>query len=642
MSIAPKLATSFGPNYETIISPADAVTKKPRLTRKMKQAGLDYILQTQNVTTVLQPILRLGSGEIFAFEALTRPPPGCPFIGPQDLFEFAGTEGLLTQLDQVCCIKALAAFHELQLPGNLFLNVNPASIADGRSGGAEIFNLLRNSPVPPERIVIELTEQHQLPRFTHLNEALSQLRSLGARIAIDDVGQGFSSLWLWSKINPEFVKIDMHFVHDIHKDPIKFQFLKSILQIADNCGARVVAEGIEVEAELTVLRDMGIACGQGYFIAKPSAIPAPQSPPHIKIALQSRGISVFPELVRLPNGRITTGEKLLMPCTPVAPSTTWNQIFERFQGEPERQALPVVDLTQVVGLIGRNTFMLKYLTNFGKELYGKRSCTEIMDATPMIVECSWSINEIGEVLMRHDPDLLKDGFVFINDGRYAGVGSGQALMREITSLRLDAARYANPLTSLPGNVPIDEHVNRLLAADNEFVIAYADLNHFKAFNDVYGYRRGDDMIKLAARLLSAGCDPRVDFIGHIGGDDFILLFQSADWELRCRRILGQFAEESAYLFDQADKARGALCGEDRAGRQMVFPLTSLAIGIIRVEPDATLTHLHVSAMASEAKKQAKKITGNAIFIDRRALSAKVPVIAAANPGHAVSGLAHTN
>jgi GGDEF domain-containing protein len=156
------------------------------------------------------------------------------------------------------------------------------------------------------------------------------------------------------------------------------------------------------------------------------------------------------------------------------------------------------------------------------------------------------------------------------------------------------------------------------------------------------YRRGDDMIKLAARLLSAGCDPRVDFIGHIGGDDFILLFQSADWELRCRRILGQFAEESAYLFDQADKTRGALCGEDRAGRQVVFPLTSLAIGIIRVEPDATLTHLHVSAMASEAKKQAKKLTDNAIFIERRALSAKALAAAVANPGHAVSGLAHTN
>jgi diguanylate cyclase (GGDEF)-like protein len=184
-------------------------------------------------------------------------------------------------------------------------------------------------------------------------------------------------------------------------------------------------------------------------------------------------------------------------------------------------------------------------------------------------------------------------------------------------MQVDAARYANPLTMLPGNVPIDEHMERLLEAGVSFAVAYCDLNDFKAFNDAYGYRRGDEMIKLTARTLTAVCDQRCDFIGHIGGDDFILLLQTAEWEAQCLRALQIFEDEALFLFDASDRERGALVGEDRSGNRLTHPLTSLAIGVISVSADSYRSHLEVSGAAAVAKKQAKRAGGNALFVERR-------------------------
>jgi len=575
------------------------------------------VLRDRDVTTLFQPIVRLTSGEIIGYEALTRPPADSPFTSPVELFAAAAHCGALTRLELLCCEKAISSFSRLELPGRLFMNANPTSIVDMHANIGVGIEFLRNARLSADRITVELTEQQKTLNFEELSDALLLIRSLGVSVAIDDLGQGFASLWLWSKVNPEYVKIDMHFVQGIQQDPIKFQFLKSIQQIADGCGARLIAEGIEEKADLLVLRDLGIAYGQGYLIAKPTSTPGVMTDPRIQAILRSGTISVFPEIARLPNSRMTTGEKLLIRANPIGPDVACAAVFERFEVDAELQALPVVNAGMPVGLINRNKFLLRFMRRYGKELYGKRPCTFLMDSQPLILEKSMSIQEICETLTRVDPRHLSEGFILADNGRYAGVGRGQDMIREITTMQLDAARYANPLTGLPGNVPIDEHISRLLAARIPFVVAYADLNHFKAFNDIYGYRRGDNMIKLAAQTLSASCNPRMDFIGHVGGDDFILLFQSADWESRCERVLEVFAQDAQFLFDEPERIAGVLKGEDRVGRPETFPLTSLAIGIVKVEPGLYTSHLHVSTAASEAKKQAKRLCGNAMFVERR-------------------------
>jgi GGDEF domain-containing protein len=184
-------------------------------------------------------------------------------------------------------------------------------------------------------------------------------------------------------------------------------------------------------------------------------------------------------------------------------------------------------------------------------------------------------------------------------------------------MQIRAARYANPLTQLPGNVPINEHIDRLLNREIGFSACYCDIDNFKPYNDTYGYRRGDQMIQFLGALLSQVIDGRLDFVGHIGGDDFILLLQSADWHAQITLALRLFDDGMANMLDEGHLVDGGYRGEDRKGREVFHPLPTLSIGCILAEAGAYGSHHEVSAAVSDAKKQAKKIPGSSLFIERR-------------------------
>lgn len=169
---------------------------------------------------------------------------------------------------------------------------------------------------------------------------------------------------------------------------------------------------------------------------------------------------------------------------------------------------------------------------------------------------------------------------------------------------------------LPGNVPISEHMNRLLRAGVPFTVAYADLNAFKAFNARYGHRRGDGVIKTLARALIQHTDPDRDFVGHTGGDDFIVLFQSGDLEARVRRIVRDFAALVAPLFTPEDRAAGGYVMEDRQGWPVLHPLVSVAIGCVEIPRGVFSSEHEVADVAAEAGKQAK-LTPGGVFVNRR-------------------------
>ena len=263
--------------------------------------------------------------------------------------------------------------------------------------------------------------------------------------------------------------------------------------------------------------------------------------------------------------RTATVVKLLVEIPQVGPDSSNDTVLQIFEAHPEFDALPVVRDGVPEGIIHRHRFVELFVRPFYREVHGKRACTLYMDANPLVVDATLTVEELGETLAESDQRYLSEGFIICNDGRYAGLGRSQDLIREMTRLRLESARYANPLTLLPGNVPINEAIDQLLAGGVHFVAAYGDLNHFKSFNDVYGYSLGDEMIKLTARVLGDAIDPALDFLGHIGGDDFIVLFQSDDWERRCINALTAFDRNARGLFDAKDLARGWISAEDRRG-----------------------------------------------------------------------------
>lgn len=594
----------------------DTQEKQPENKDAMLLSRLKEILEQRQLNPLFQPIINMQRGEIVGYEGLIRGPSDSPLHSPMNLFKVARAHGLSVEVEHMCRRVVIERFAELGLQGKLFLNVSPEMLLQPHARHGETLGYIQEVGLNPDRVIIELTENQPTYDYDLLREAAMHYRSMGFEIAIDDLGEGFSSLRLWSELRPEYVKIDMHFVQGINQDPVKLQFVRSIQEIAEQSGTVVIAEGIETQTELLLIRDLGIAYGQGYHIARPHATPGSALSAEVAKSLNRNNVAVYPTKNVFENSAVTA-LRLLRIVPAASPDMTNTEVCDMFNGDPELEVIPVVDDGMPVGLITRRDLIDRFARLYSRDLYGKKACTTFMDAHPLITDKDTSLQELSQIIVAADRHHLSNGFIITDQGRYMGMGTGQDLMREITQMQINAARYANPLTLLPGNVPINEHIDRLLHNGVRFAACYADLDHFKPFNDVYGYRRGDDVIQLTGRLLGTHCDPNRDFIGHIGGDDFIILFQSEDWEARCNAVIEEFAGAVPHFFAEEDRDRGGYLSEDRRGRKVFHSLISLSLGVVRVEPGQYASHHQIATAASDAKKQAKKIPGNSLFIERR-------------------------
>ncbi len=178
---------------------------------------------------------------------------------------------------------------------------------------------------------------------------------------------------------------------------------------------------------------------------------------------------------------------------------------------------------------------------------------------------------------------------------------------------------ANPLTRLPGNLSIESRIERAISDAAPLAVLYVDLNQFKAYNDAYGYDYGDRVLKTLARVLVdqvRGGGP-ADFVGHIGGDDFIALSTPDRMEEAARRICAAFDAEVPSFYSESDRARNAIASKDRQGNLREFPLLSVAVGICHNKERALKNFAQVAALGAELKKAAKSRTGSAYVIDRR-------------------------
>ncbi len=577
---------------------------------------LEHILENARLMTLLQPVLDLVEGRVMGYEALSRGPSNSPLHGPQALFRVAEQHGLLSALDWACLRMALKTHAQLKLPGQLFVNLSPGSLLDPAFEADALLDAMKKTGMASHQVVIEITENASSLDYGDLREAVSLLRAAGIEVAIDDLGEGFSSLRLWSELKPAFVKIDKHFISGIHQDPHKIQFVRSIRQLAEGAHSCVIAEGVESPSELAVLKDLGIRYAQGYLIGRPSPVPIRLPSHEVETCLRSGKVSVFP-MLHARDGMHVPASRLVMSAPSVSPQTPSQDVLDLMMQHPELHAVAVVDKGIPVGILHRPALLDQFIGLYGRELHGRKPCRELMDPDPLIVDKATHMTELSVLVVKKGKAAFTQGFIVTTEGRYLGLGSGFDLMREVTEMQIVAARYANPLSGLPGNVPIQEHMERLLGNNKTFVTAYFDLDQFKPYNDVYGFRRGDDIIQLVARILRESCNAELDFIGHIGGDDFVVLFQSLDWEIRCHGMLARFDRECLTLFDPEHVAAGGYHSEDRRGAMAFHALVTLSIGAVLVDP----THFHlyreVARAASEAKRMAKRIDGSSLFVDQR-------------------------
>lgn len=578
-------------------------------------SALSSILAQSGLHSLFQPIVCLSERRILGYEALSRGPSNSPLHSPINLFAVARHAGRLTELEVACRESACRRFSQQQLEGKLFLNVSPESLLEPQYQSGRTLKLLQSLGIPPSRVVIELTEQTPTDDFQLLFNALHHYRDMGFSIALDDLGAGYSSLRLWSELRPDYVKIDRHFIDGIHQDAVKREFVGSILQIAKASRAKVIAEGIELAEELAVLTEMGVDLVQGYLLCRPQEQPPRDATAMLPSATHS-GAVVLGE-----DGRDLSA--LLNEQPAVSGDTATLEVLALFRRQANLNSLAVLDHAQrPCGIVHRHSLSDALLKPFATDLYARKPISRLMNEDFLAVELNQSLQKVSRLLTSRARQRIEEDFIITQNGRYLGLGRVIDVLKLITEQKLQQARYANPLTLLPGNVPIQQCLTRLLQQQREAAICYVDIDSFKPFNDIYGYAKGDEVLLSLAQCLSERVDPSRDFVGHIGGDDFMLVLGSKDWEQRLNVLLDDFQNACRRFYRTEHLDAGCFIAHNRLGQRQEFPLLSLSIGVVQLHAHtcAQLDAGQLADLASQAKHHAKDVPGHSLYLIDTALA----------------------
>ena len=179
---------------------------------------------------------------------------------------------------------------------------------------------------------------------------------------------------------------------------------------------------------------------------------------------------------------------------------------------------------------------------------------------------------------------------------------------------------ASPLTRLPGNIAIERVLHRRLAGKNPFAFFYADLDNFKAYNDNYGYVQASEVIKISAELIDQAVRKVADseaFVGHVGGDDFVIIADSEPAELLCKQIIADFDAEISKHYSAEDLARGAIEGIDRYGVPRTFPIMTISIAVVICSSGEFSSATAIAKVAAEIKDYVKGFSGSNYMLNRR-------------------------
>lgn len=565
------------------------------------------ILEHKLLQPLFQPIITLQDGSILGYEALIRGPSDSALHSPLILFKTAQAFDLLEKLELLCRKLSIEAFAQEAFEGLLFLNVNPLVLLTSDHPSGMTKQYIRQAGLKPDQVVIELSEQFQVEDTELFVNAVRHYRDCGFKIAIDDLGSGFSGLKLWSEIQPDIVKIDRYFIDQLHRDPIKKAFVRNIIELAGNTASLIVAEGIETSEELLTCRELGADYGQGYLLGRP--YPTCQVDPiHLTQILNISTDIVLNE----------TLEPILSKTPAIEEHTPARQVAELFYQNKTLSCAAVINQSnQPIGIVTRSLIQEKFSHKFGHALYERKPISYCMEKSPVVVEKHLSIDHVSAILSDDDNEDANQFFIVTEQGNYYGLGSLRKVLKRVSENKIQLARYANPLTLLPGNVPINAHIEKLLKCELDFTIAYLDIDHFKPYNDHYGYSKGDIVIELLAQIIQTEVKNPHDFIGHIGGDDFIVVFHGTDAYQTSSRILNAFEQRVRHYYQPDDLSKGGFTATDRLGAETFYPIISLSIGLATPHIAGCRSHHDVADLATAAKQQAKKMPGSAIFVNKR-------------------------
>jgi len=574
-------------------------------------ARLKEIIYQRQLTTLYQPIVSLTDGSLIGLEALTRGPEGTDFYSPQNLFSFAEEAYLLYSLEKAARETAINSLPAVAQNTKLFLNISPQVVHDPAFTNGYTKALLEQRGLTPQNIVFEVTERAAIRDYHAFERTIGHYRRQGFKIAVDDTGSGYSSLQSLAELKPEYIKLDLSLVQDVHRSRAKAALLETLLQYARKVGAVVIAEGIEEEADLKTLLHLGIPLGQGFLLARPG-----YPPPAVAADALTIIHSYRPQI----QANTPSIKNIARPAAFFNPQTLTREVSRFFEVNPQASCVVILNDERPVAMITRDTLYRRLSTQYGLALYWDKPVVNLTEHQPLVLDAGASLEEASRLAMARPEHHLYDEFIVVEDGKYLGNVSVQSLLDAITRQQLELARFANPLTELPGNQRIQQEITRRLEQGSAFRLIYADLDNFKSFNDFYGFERGDQVLLLVRDLLEQALERYAEptaFLGHIGGDDFVILTAWDSYLEMARWIAAEFDRRIPSFYDPAAREQGYILACDRQGQEQVWPLMTISLAIVDTGQRRYANHLELSEAAAEVKKAAKAKPGSAVFVDRR-------------------------
>ena len=542
-----------------------------------------------------QPIVGTTSLRTHGLEALLRPANGKE---PGQLLDAAWACGRLPAVETALLDAAMARFAGAGFAEGtrLFCNLDNRIFGTDDTLFDAIIEASQRHGLEPNALCLELSERLAPQSAEAMQAAVVRLIAGNLRIAIDDFGTGYSGLHMLMRVQPHYVKIDRFFIDGLAHDPRKQVVVANLVRLAHSLGFMIVAEGVESEADFRAARDIGCDLAQGYLIARPTVdVGALQASYDKVIAAAPAGnrLGEFAERV---------------PC--VAADAPIASVIAAFSSAPRARLIPVVDRDdQPLGAVYEADVKPYLYNQFGHALLANKGV--VGAATKLMKRCP--ISDVGAPIDAIVDNFVvaggTDGLILTRDGRYAGFLSNGALLRLVAERDVAVARDQNPLTHLPGNGSISRHMEQVLGIGQAAcTLASVDFDGFKAFNDTYGFLRGDRALRMFADQLRLAARREGAFVAHIGGDDF---FISLPLDIDAatdsmRRLLGKFAQDVASLHEPEHREAGGITALDRAGVRRFFPLLRASAALLTLPADrSSLTEDDIVARLVEAKNRAK-------------------------------------
>ncbi len=583
------------------------LAESPELaTKNLYSLELNKILKNKLISTVFQPIVNLQDGAVLGYEALSRGPADSILERPDQLFSAATDFDKIWELDYLCRITAIkSAFPSID-DKILFINVDPKVLYDKffHQGSTKI--ILSENNIDISKIVFEITEKTAITDFSNFKDILENYRSQGYRLALDDVGSGYSGLTLLAQSSPQFIKIDLELIRNCDKDKNKQAIIKALVDFSKASSIKTIGEGIESCDELKTLIKLGVNFGQGYFLGRPFAeltTPAIHIIDIIQREFFKKVQYTMNTKLHSPIGTIANREKTF------SKDTLGEEILRYFKDNNAISSAVILEKNIPIGMINKDIFLNSLATPFGMSIYSKRPVEILMSTTPLTIDYNAPIEVATKTALNRNDEEIYHNIIITKDDKYFGIVTIKKLLEETTQIELNRARHANPLTGLPGNLVIDWEANRHINQLIPFSAIYIDIDNFKSYNDVYGFEAGDTALSTTADIIHNSLKTHCNdyFLGHVGGDDFIIFIPSTKIESLCHSIIETFDAKAKLFYSLEHQEQKYVVANNRNNVSEKFPLMTLSLAVLRVFNKRNINNKSLATKTAEIKKLCKNI-----------------------------------